>query len=464
MPKLSEWTNFYHEEVEPRMSTWIGPFIFFFLLLLVEYFLLSQLVKISLYDAPVWSPFVTAAGTLAFAYVLWYITFRRYAKFALDEIGILIALTRNDPKANEELQRVYAKYNHLIATENLSSRVVIAFVPERLIPKNGDQAARLLTKFRARLIVWGQVDFGNLNALPHTTFTPIYFTYRLRTNLPADRIVRQEQGFDKVLANRKWIISDANSILDRQYLAANLHEVTLYMLGVILADRQKPGAIEIMRSVLDKYERKPIRTSNDQTAIKNMRELMNNYFGNETVVYEFWPNQTVSSKKIEAANLLCVKMRDAGCSLGATLLEAQIMFVEKANAPSIATKLKSVLADEFENGLACISLAFIYFYEGDMEHGWLWLRTAMAKMNFSATFRQFPTIIRWYEESLKESPAKTFLHFPIGVLYLDLSENINLAEDSLKQFLKEYENFPGFNKQVYEAKKRLQKIRRLRVQ
>ena len=458
----NKWSDFYHKEIEPNMARWVGFFVIYLLLTSVEYISLNFIFGINF--VAVYLPYICYVlfGNVIPSFLLWYFAFRQYKSFARDEAGILIALTKLDSRADAELEKLYRKLEHLIATERFKTRVAISFVPKRLIPRNEREAHKLRQRCRARLIVWGNADYGNHNSEPQTIFVPIYFSYSL--HLAPDDAANIVSGFNRVLANRKWIISEANNIIDREYLANNLEEVSLYMLGAVMAFAKKiEEAFEILERVLNMYESKSSISVDDEISIKNIRALMGAIYSNEVSDLELWPNSKKVSQSIVMARELLASMLRNNFTIQALSLEAQIMFAERANLNSIKSKLKALQKLAPNHPSVYLSLAYVYFYEGDYASAWSWFSKVSRNGSMHKIGNQIPSIIRWYEEALAEDPTKLYLHFPLGLIYMDFLRDYKNAEESLKIFLTsyEYDNDPNLRALIYETKKHLKKLKKI---
>lgn len=454
--------EFYHREIEPQIyKFWVGFPVIGFMVFVAEWTCFKWIEGENLLS---YSPEILYAVPVAAltAPLLWYFVFYRQKSFEHDEVGILIALTKLDEKVDEELSKLHKKLEHLISTEKFEARVVVRFVPEHLIPKNEERAHALRDRLRARLIVWGHVDHGNHQSEAQTVFVPVYFSYRV--GLPHNQAAIIQKGFAHVLADRKWIISEKNNILDREFLAKNLEEVSLYIIGAVLFFAKKqPEAFEVLCRVLDKYESKAQLSDDDNIAIVNIRILLEEVYKTEESKLNLGPRGKNKEKDIQSAEMLVTKMRRTGHSLFALGLEAQVEFAKGSIGRAIA-KLKEAydLAPQLPHN--CFSLAFLYFYKGELNNGWIWLKRARGNVDKSNILEQIPSIVTWYEDTLHEKSGKDYLHFPLGVIYFEYLKEIKNSSESLNYFLKNYKGVDDkvLRPLIIESERILKKIKKRR--
>lgn len=456
----NNWTQIWHSEIEPHLRKLVGLFVIFFLFVLVYYIWFSFNAQ----NILALDPFLIGVGiTLAFveALFVWYFAYRRIRKFSGDEVGILIALTKLDAKVDPELVKLQATLERLIGVEGLSTKISLYVVPDEFVPKNEDSAHRLRKRLKAQLIIWGTVDHGNISSEPHTEFRPVHFSYELP--LPSQPALIIKEGFDHVMANRKWLISEKENLLDRKYLAENMEEVSFHIISTVLffANRLKES-LEISTKTLKKYSQKESLTANEQIAISRMQSLLTALYRRETLPLALWSNSETKATDLLKAKELIVAMRETGHDVMASILESQVDFVE-GNVTAAAEKLKTVYDTFPKESSVCFSLAFIYFHRGQLLSGWRWLSRAKT-MRDGAIGRnakdQILSIIRWYEERLHDMPSDQYLHFPLGVLNFYFLKDFQVAKASLERFLLLYENDRGLRSLIVECNQILKKIRK----
>lgn len=434
----------YHRYIEPYMERFlVGFFVIFALIVFLEYLSLGfihTLGFINLETISGYSPYLLLYNlftNVLFAWAVWFFSFIKYPKFAPDEVGILIALTKIDERADTELEKLYRQLEDLINTENLTARVIVRILPDRLKPKNINFAEKLGIRFKAQLVIWGQVDYGSEGSVQKTVFVPIHFTYGLNLR-PVDAL-SFGKGINHVFANRNWFVRDENSIMDGGYLARNTQEVSLYILGSALFFKGRyDESLEILRKMLGKYKVKTNSSPDDSIAIANLKNLLSSLYLKMGNNISLKPNSKNKEENILKMQDIVLKMTEDGFKEGALTLGAQIEFAKNG----VSAKGKKLLRDAHTlnptSPAQCFSLAFLYFYEGDLKNGLLWLINALNRRSSLAMMDQTPSIIAWYTEALEEDSSKEWLHLPLGVLCWVFLKDKENAESSLKIFLEKY--------------------------
>lgn len=457
---INKYAEFYHQEVEPQMyKFWVGFPVLAAAIAFAGYNCIKFILNDNL-QSLLGEVFYMVGADLILAVVIWYLIFYRQKTFQSDEVGILIALTKMDQKVDEELTKLNKKLVHLINTENFKARIVVRLVPDHLIPKNEKVAHKLRARFRARLIVWGNVDHGNHNSEPHTIFVPVYFSYQL--HLPPDRAAIIQKGFDHVLANRRWIVSEKNNIIDREFLAQNLEEVSLYMIGTVLFFAQKQQeSFDVLVRVLKKYESKHELMQDDRIALVNIKILLHEIYKTEVRKLDFGPRAKRRGEDIPRAEVLISQMKVTGHDAFALLLKSQIEFAGGLIKKAIASAKEAYVLTPNDSP-ACFSVAFLFFYNEDLVDGWFWLKRANKMGDKSKVLEQIPTIATWYEDALGLDPKMDYLHFPLGVIYYEYLRETKNAEQSLGLFLKNYRGVDDkeLRPLIVESERILKKIRK----
>jgi tetratricopeptide (TPR) repeat protein len=283
--------------------------------------------------------------------------------------------------------------------------------------------------------------------------------------LPLDKAVVIKNSFDHVIANRKWIISENNNIFDREYVARNLEEVSLYMISAVLFFAQrKDEALEIIKNVLDKYQVKTTLTYDDNIAIINIKILRFEIFRRENIKLKFGPlvKAGAKEKNIKIAEELITNEKNNGEPELSLLLEAQVEFARRdIHKAILRAKEACVLSKDISP--ACFTLAFLYFYKEDLITGWHWLKKAVTKSPKYEMMVQMPGILGWYEDALIENNEKYCLHFPLGVIYYKYMKEFKNSKESLELFLEKYQDASDRDMRplIIEAEKILKKIRKL---
>ncbi len=458
---LKEYTDIYHKEIEPKMHQVVGYFVIFFALFIVEFFCLDKLYKINLLD----NHYVIICGILLnsiLALTIWLLN-KRIIPFANDEVGILISIQKINNEADKDLLLIYEKLTSLLSTDSMQTSIKIRVLPDRLCPKSAEKAHKIKKRLNARLIIWGDVDKGNVANQKFTKFSPIRFSYRI--GLPPVYANQINSVITGILKNKNWLIRESDDLFDREDLTKNIKEICYFMIGAILYfSRDFERSLSILKILLKDINDKPVKDRTDAILVFHFNSIINNIISSYSLSLELWPNSKNKEKYLKIAENLVTQCRETGFEVMALLMESQISFAN--NQPitnSIGFAKKAEALSRNDPGIF-FSLAFLYFYNKDLKNGWFYLSKALSqsKKYTGAFVKQFVTIIRWYEESFKEDKEKAYLSFPLGVLYYKLIDDKKLAKDSLQSFIREYQNVhtSEITAFIYLSKKYLKKIRK----
>lgn len=448
------------DKVMPSLDRWLGFFVLFFSSILLFLMIITKIVN------PIFGLNLLLTTNLRVQMIIWawfflaslavWIFERRIIVFDKKEIGILIALTGIDPVTDTELLNLSKKLDANIIAEGFSGKVVIRHVPSRLIPKKEKQAHSLRKNYDAKLIIWGNVDRGNINNEPHTIFIPIFFSYSMR--LPFDKLKSLNKNITNLLGQHKWIISDRNNAIDRIYLAENIEGISLYIIGLTLFfAREWDYAISLLSRILKKYKLKQNYSYDDKVAIANIKLVIFEVYKFKVKDLELWPGSEKLQESIKQANILSGEMEELGFKAQSLLTRAQVAFAEK-DLPKAKNLCKEALQYAYDDPAPSFSLAFLSYYEGGLKDGFKYLDQAQKKNAFKIG-DQLVSIARWYIEALNEDPKKIYLNFPLGIIYYDLIKDKILAVDYLQTFVDKYKEDQSkiIRKMLYEAEKRLKK-------
>jgi len=448
------------DKVMPSLDRWPGFFVLFFSSILLFLIIITKIVD------PIFGLNLLLTTNLRVQMIIWTWVFlaslavwifeRRIIVFDKKEIGILIALTGIDPVTDTELLNLSKKLDANIIAEDFSGKVVIRHVPSRLIPKEEKEAHSLRKNYDAKLIIWGNVDRGNINNEPHIIFIPIFFSYSMR--LPFDKLKSLNKNITNLLGQHKWIISDRNNAIDRIYLAENIKGISLYIIGLTLFFAQKfDDAILLLSRALKKYKSKRILSYNDKIAITNIQFVIFEIYRSRAKDLKLWSGSKKLEDNIKKANALSEEMQGLGFDAGSLITGAQAAFAKK-DFPMAKILCNEALKYDYNDPAPLFSLAFLFYYNGELEDGYKYLKQAKEKNAFKIG-DQLITIARFYIEALNEDPTKIYLNFPLGIIYYDLIKDKILAVDYLQTFVDKYKKDKRkiVIKMLYQAEKRLEK-------
>jgi tetratricopeptide (TPR) repeat protein len=443
------------DEVIPYLDRWPGLFFLFFSSNFILWIFVNSIFGLNLLSIQLRDLIMVEVGIFLVILVIWFLK-RRLLVFDKREIGILIALTGIDPVTDAELLNLSKKLDANIIAEGFSGKVVIRHVPSRLIPKEEKEAHSLRKNYDAKLIIWGNVDRGNINNEPHTIFIPIFFSYSMR--LPFDKLKSLNKNMTNLLGQHKWIISDRNNAIDRIYLAANIEGISLYIIGLTLFFAQKfDDAISLLSRVLKKYESKQVLSYNDRIAITNIQLVIFEIYKSRAKDLKLWSGSKKLEENIKQANTLTEEMQGLGFNASSLITGAQAAFAKK-DFPKAKMLCNEALKYDYDDPAPLFSLAFLSYYNEELEDGYKYLKQAKEKNAFKIG-DQLIIIARFYIEALNEDPTKIYLNFPLGIIYYDLIKDKILAVDCLQTFVDKYKEDKRkiVIKMLYQAEKRLEK-------
>ena len=246
-------------------------------------------------------------------------------------------------------------------------------------------------------------------------------------------------------------------------MVSNLEEITLYFVGtVILFSKRNDEAFEILRQVLNKYLAKNIKSIEDNIAIRNLISFLDKIYADRAMELELYPCCKKKEENILKAGALIQDFQGiVSFELHNLLIESQIKFAE-GNLSKSKSVLKDIYNRDKTSSAGCFSLAFLYYYEGDIVKGWDCLKLALSKKHTARLSQESVIIARWYEEALKEDRTKDYLNFPLAIIYYELVGDFKDAEESFNYVVKKYKNSSEkiCKTMVWISEKYLKKIKR----
>jgi hypothetical protein len=448
-----KYDRYFERRIKPVLDRPIGLFLFTIILFSIIVFILNY-SNFDLIDS-LWQIFVLSFIISIFIWL--YI--RRIPKFSGNEVGILTSLFLINHEADKELTLLYKKLQSVIDREALSTEVKLKFLPPRLIPKNDKEAHELRKKTNALLIIWGDVDTGNIDSEKQTVFRPIYFSYSM--NLPKDKVEIFNRNFSGIIAKRRWIISENNNVVEREYLAQNLEEISFYIIGLVLFFfRLSNKSLELLKIALTKYENKQLSTNDDKIAVANIKIAIAFIYSYRIKSLELAPTCERRPDHLKIASELIKELDSLKFYAPSHLLTSIIKFYESDIPSAIEYAIKSEKYSGPDDSAPQFSLAFLYFYVGDLNNGVIRLQKALKCKRLYEIGDQSMSLIRWYEDTYNKDKTKTYFNYPLGILYYELSGDKILAKECFETFIGKYtdSNDRIIKQMFYETEKRLKKI------
>jgi len=456
--------NFYQKHIKPIRDTWRGFLFFFFFFFLLSSYLLKNLGEINIFSSFLIFLLIFG-GSILLSTIIW-LCLRKKPEFKDEEIGILIGLTQLDRKVDKELIKLKNNLEIIITAEKLKTLIKVKFLPNRFTsePLNKKEAHKLQDKTGAELIIWGNVDQGNINSEPHIIFSPISFSYKMP--LPKKETGMLNENFTNLLKQKNWRIRERWNALDRKYIAKNIEEISLYIIGLILGfslkdDKEK--AIEILKKALAKFKNKQFQSRDDEIAIDNILVAADFNFRIQIAALELWPSNSFIKQHIKRAKRIIKEMKKIKeLAPYSYVFETVVAFADN-NFPRAKRKAQQAYSFSPNDPTTSFGMAFISYYEGNLQDGYKYLFQALQQKIDRIVGSQRLSIIRWYGEIIEKEPQKTYLNFPLGIINFDLIKEKIVAKECLKEFVQEYKNKKDnkiIRSMLYQAKKRLNKINR----
>lgn len=447
--------NFYENNIKWKMDRLSGFFVLLFFSIIIFYFLIKHILNLDLFKQSFYDLLITFVFILIFCFFVW-LFIRKTPIFKKNEAVIIIALSVSDDDLNKELSILSDKLNVIVDAEEFKTKINIKLLPNRLSPKKREDAYSLLRKFGADLIIWGFFEKGNHQSRNVTVLNPIMFSYQLPNFLSINK------NISSLLKQKSWVITNENNIFERDYIANNIEEISLYIIGLELfffGDFVK--AMDILSRVLLKYKSRTPLAHCDRVAINNIKQVIFYIFSEKTRELELWPGSCKRLKHIITAKKMILEMENCSMKEETLLIKSQVAFAE--NNLLDAKKYIDDCIQFFPNDPASFfSKAFILYYNGDIKNGYAAIMKAVS-LNPIYIGEQLVLISIWYEEALKENSQKVYLNFPMGVIY-QIQGNYLLSEKCFEEILHLYQNDESkiAKKMFYYSKKSLKKIKQIK--
>jgi len=159
--------------------------------------------------------------------------------------GVLFAAS-----AEEEVQtlvrRLHTALDDQIADHGARGLVRTFFLPRNQAVGTLEDATRALDASGGRLIVWGAIRSGTIDGKVVSGFKNVNFTMRHRP-LDSSELAGVRAALTPALVGRQWLFSEDQTFLGVDVVAANLTEVAVFALALVLAiDGNLQGAARLL--------------------------------------------------------------------------------------------------------------------------------------------------------------------------------------------------------------------------
>lgn len=460
--------TFLKEQILPRRHKFLEGTFFCFLMLTSPIFVFSffkPIVKIInssfSINSIVGSSFILIALLYIIAIIVWEI-FYGIKKIPDGKIGILLSLNVTNKKTEDEVKILKEKLRTMIKSPSLIDKnLELCDIPTVFTPKSSKDAHKLLKKFGAKVIIWGETEYGKIKSENNFLIKPIRFSHSL--NLQPILLGGINNVISEKIIGSKWIVRENESIYDREYLVNNMHEICLWVIGITLfSNREYLDAYDFFHESINKIKSEDPDSENKPFIHKLIIFLIENKIYQEILNSQLYPN---TKKDILNKSIINLKENIKTCEefslkYNSFVLKSYLSIAERDVPNAIKNANKAYELDKKDlSGILC--LTYLNFYISKLDNGFKFLKMVLKNKGDIKKYKpQALEIIRWYDEALIEDPTKTFLNFPIGVFnFYFLGDRIS-SKNSLELFLSVFDGKEDrvIKKLIFESKKILKKI------
>ncbi|MBU1046391.1 hypothetical protein KKH36_01250 [Patescibacteria group bacterium] len=451
--------QFYEKYIKPIIHTKLGFLILFFIIYFCP---LLGLMFFDLYNVEILKSPLYIILVLFFTAVLW-LKELRLPKLEEEKTGILFSFSK-DIKTNDEIEALEGRVEKNVKREHLEGEIFVGRLKKHQHPKDENKAYSILKKTGYSLLIWGDIESGKNNNEEEIHFVPIRFSYNL--NINKEGLESFNKNLGNLLSEQRWTIRDKNNITDRSTLAENIEGLSLYVIGVSLYhSKRDEHALIILKKARVFFISKKKLTINCIIALKSIELMINDIFNEKLFCLNLSPYRDGIDDIKESLEFILGEFKELGFFVNFYLVKGITKFILRDIDGSIEEITNSKNNTNRKDPAPYLNLAFVYYYSKDTANGLDNLLLAI-KNNLLEMGKQSITIVKWYEEVLDKEPEKTYLKLPLGILYYDLVGDKSLAEKNLMEYVLEYKNKKNqtreIERSIYEASKRLKKIRRLK--
>ncbi len=423
--------------IEDSIFDILDKFIGFILIIMwmsiCSYWTYTILPKFNIYPSNILLQLIILNIVLSF--IFWRFVLRKVNKFKDGEIGILISLVKPESEEriliNKELRLIKNSLQTLANRENVSHTIKIRILPDRLCPKNKDAAYSLRDKYKSDLIIWGDIEHGNMNGKAHTAFSNTCFSYALP--LTQENTQKFTNNLSRILKKSKWLIRESENLNDRNTLVRNLEKFSSYIIGFAYCRKDPNIALSFLKKSFFDFK-KEAQDIDNAVAISNLRTIILDILSWRNKQLELWPSSKILPKEVEKCKQIIAEFESVGLDTEANNTKA-VMYVA-AGELGLAKNALAQISNKVIKKDASISFnyAYIFYSEGNIIEGTRFLLRSIKilKQNSSNLIEQSPNLARWYQDQLQTYPEKIYLNFPLGIIYYDLMGDKKLAKDCLK--------------------------------
>ena len=461
---FSDFEEKYVKNISPSfLGLFFGEIATLVIILIIIFLIETILVLVLSYELKLL--FILFALALYFLY--WY-SKRKIPKFKSDENGILFAFNKIDIKTKGELDILYKKVISNIESENLESKIKVVILPEHISILSLEKSKEIRENSGAKVVIWGGVESGTINPQKKALFISPTIRFTYETRIRREKIPFFNQNISNVVLDKTWVIDEKEQKIGRDYLSKNIKIFSLYLIGwtLILSNSksERENGNKILQQILKEYKERNNLNNDEKLMVSNIEGQIVLYYNEKIRDMNFRFMDKSNKEKIQKGRKLLSVAVGGGVDKDKYLLfECILDFLENQPKEILIEKLKKEI--ESTNGKDApvfYSLAFVEYYDGDIEKGFKYLKKAIKLVT---PVDQMSSIVGWYQEALFEKSDKKYLNFPIGQIYYNLLEQADperkIAKESLSQFVSDYKE----NKDtviiegVNEANRMLNKIK-----
>jgi tetratricopeptide (TPR) repeat protein len=350
---------------------------------------------------------------------------RRIPKFRGDQIGILFA-PHGDEDVQKDIDRLRQELTSRLKASRSSKDFILKTLPPNRIVSDVDTAVMLRRRSGCMLLIWGRYERGRFQSKELRGFAAgkLNFTYAYPTEIGEANI---SKDIEVGIANRVWMFSSENELVERDFISSNVYDVARYIIGTCQLNfgRFQEGK-ELLLDIL-KNPGQSAWVGGAQRVVGMFIENIKAKISRADAMFAF----SIYNQKIFPAGKLIknrpaleamVKLTEA--SIGnkpngdAYLLKsiAHFLLGDLQKAKNAAARLRRL---EPQNPSPCYSLGFLSAYAGDMDRAEQCYTRAF-ELTANVTADYIFHLSEFVAAVLELEPDKIQLHYILGLLHKEL--------------------------------------------
>ena len=396
------------------------------------------LILIKVYPFEAAAQFLWWVLALSFVFACWE-WIRRIPRFTdRKKIGILFA-PHGDEEVQKDIESLRSELICLLKTGKFPNLFVVKDLPENRIVKDVETAHATRQKSGCLLLIWGHYQKGKHQSKELRGFLPgkLNFTYAFPRNV-SQSDMRQDIGVG--IADRTFMFSSENELIEREFVNNNLFDVTRYIIGTCLTNF---GFIDIGRALLEEIILKPAGTwvGRSLSVVRDFHENLKtkisriDYARAQRIYFSrIFPNGKIlrDSKGLDEITQLAQMSISNRANVPASLILAIAQFLT-GNIRGAKKSMRRLMISQTSDPSPTYSLAFLCAYDGNLTESEKYYRRAF-KRTLNADPEWAFHLAEFPEAVLELEPQKISLHYALGLLHQELLDK-SLARKHFAQFI-----------------------------